>query len=70
MKNLKKRLLKNPISSIIGVLLLIYGLLLPFLDVKIEVTWLIVGVIELAAVLLLLSKDKLVEIILNKIKKK
>lgn len=63
-----KRLKKNPYSTVLGVLFIIAGFVLLFVDTLYDLPLWVIGAIWGGGVMLLFAKDKLIEIIGDKIK--
>lgn len=64
-----KRLKKNPYSTVLGVLFIIAGFVLLFVDTLYDLPLWVIGAMWGGGVMLLFAKDKLIEIIGDKFKK-
>lgn len=61
MNNLKN----NPKTSILGVIFIILGFLLLFIETKIEFPWYFIFILFVFGVLLLLAKDRLINVLIE-----
>lgn len=66
---MKDRVFKNWISSVLGLLLVIFSGVLLFVPTLVELSKLEIGAIASCGILLIFAKDKLIEIFTNKLSK-